>query len=162
MNALIARAEDAAHYRPCAGVMLVSEEGRVWVGERNDYPGAWQMPQGGIDHGEEPQLAALRELEEEPSVSNVALLAEAPDWLKYELPSDLRTRAWKGRWRGQMQKWFAFRHLGRDADIDVAGVASPEFARWQWVDLDEVPELIVAFKRPVYEAVVETFRPYVR
>ena len=93
MNALIARAEDAAHYRPCAGVMLVSKEGRVWVGERNDFPGAWQMPQGGIDHGEDPQVAALRELEEETSVSNVALLAEAPDWLKYELPSDLRTRA---------------------------------------------------------------------
>jgi len=91
----------------------------------------------------------------------VSFLAEAPDWLKYDLPPDLKKRAWKVRWRGQMQKWFAYRHLGRDADIDVLGVASPEFARWQWVTLDDVPDLIVEFKRPVYEALVEAFRPHI-
>ena len=161
MTTLIANEADAAHYRPCAGVMLVNTSGRVWVGEREDFPGAWQMPQGGIDAGEEPRTAALRELEEETGVSNVAFLAEAPDWLKYELPPELKARAWKGRWRGQMQKWFAFRHLGPDADIDVLGVDSPEFARWQWVDIEDVPRLIVDFKRPVYEAVIEAFRPHI-
>lgn len=161
MNPLIAQAADAAFYRPCAGVMLVNAAGRVWVGERHDFPGAWQMPQGGIDDGEDPQAAALRELAEETAVTHIDLLAEAPDWLKYELPPELKGRAWQGRWRGQMQKWFAFRHLGDDDEIDVRGVEAPEFARWQWVDLDEVPQLIVDFKRPVYEAVVETFRPYI-
>ncbi|MEP4378706.1 MAG: RNA pyrophosphohydrolase [Alphaproteobacteria bacterium] len=161
MSALVATDADAEFYRPCAGVMLVNGEGRIWVGERNDFPGAWQMPQGGIDAGEDPRLAALRELAEETSVSNVTLLAEAPHWLKYDLPADLAGRAWKGRWRGQMQKWFAFRHLGGDSEIDVSGVESPEFARWQWVDLDEVPQLIVEFKRPVYETLAETFRPYI-
>jgi len=161
VSALIASDVDAEFYRPCVGIMLVSAEGRVWVGERHDFPGAWQMPQGGIDAGEAPRVAALRELIEETSVSNVSFLAEAPDWLKYDLPPDLAGRAWKGRWRGQMQKWFAFRHLGNDSDIDVSGVESPEFDRWRWVDLDEVPRLIVDFKRPLYEALVETFRPHI-
>ncbi|MBO21795.1 MAG: RNA pyrophosphohydrolase [Rhodospirillaceae bacterium] len=161
MTALIASEADEASYRRCAGVMLVNGLGRVWVGEREDLPGAWQMPQGGIDAGEDPHSAALRELEEETSVSNVAFLAEAPDWFKYELPPELKARAWNGRWRGQMQKWFALRHLGPDSEIDVRGVDSPEFARWQWVDIDEVPRLIVDFKRPVYAAVVEAFRPHI-
>ena len=161
MKALVASTSDAANYRRCAGVMLINPAGRVWVGERMDFLGSWQMPQGGIDTDEDPRAAALRELEEETSVSNVAFVAEAPDWLKYELPSDLRVRAWKGRWRGQMQKWFAFRHLGPDTEIDVRGVDSPEFARWKWVDIDDVPLLIVDFKRPVYEAVIEAFRPHI-
>ncbi|MBO6783240.1 MAG: RNA pyrophosphohydrolase [Alphaproteobacteria bacterium] len=148
-----------ALYRPCAGVVLLDMAGRVWVGERNDMPGAWQMPQGGIDPGEEPRAAALRELEEETGTANVDVLAEAPDWLKYDLPPDLQKRAWKGRWRGQRQKWFAARFLGSDSEIDILGVEKPEFARWRWVDPDEVPSLIVEFKRPVYESVIETFRP---
>tara|TARA_A100001037_G_scaffold251236_2_gene234626 strand:- start:2507 stop:3016 length:510 start_codon:yes stop_codon:yes gene_type:complete len=155
----IARAEDAQDYRPCAGVVLVNDADQVWVGERNDYPGAWQMPQGGIDAGEDPRKAALRELHEETGVSNVSFLAESQDWLKYELPDDLRSRAWKGRWRGQVQKWFMFRHLGPDDEIDILGVEEPEFDRWQWVEFAEVTELIVDFKRPVYELLVETFRP---
>ncbi|HCP01618.1 MAG: RNA pyrophosphohydrolase [Alphaproteobacteria bacterium] len=158
MNPLIASEADAAFYRPCAGIMLINESGCVWVGERIDFPGAWQMPQGGINIGEDPRAAALRELEEETAVSNVIFLAEAPDWLKYEFPPELRGRSWKGRWRGQMQKWFAYRHLGDDNEIDVMGVDMPEFRRWQWVDLDDVPRLIVEFKRPVYEALVKTFR----
>ena len=161
MTALVANPADAQFYRPCAGVMLVDGAGRVWVGERHDVPGAWQMPQGGIDVGEEPRAAALRELAEETRVTNVAFLAEAPDWLKYELPPELLRRAWEGRWRGQMQKWFAFRHLGDESEIDVAGVGTPEFGRWKWVELDELPSLIVDFKRPVYEALVEIFRPHI-
>lgn len=161
MSTLIATEADAQFYRPCAGVMLINAEGRIWVGERDDFPGAWQMPQGGIDDGEEPRAAALRELSEETSVSNVAFLAEAPDWLKYDLPPELSGRAWKGRWRGQMQKWFAFRHLGDDAEIDVSGVDSPEFGRWRWVGPDELPRVIVDFKRPVYEALVEIFQPHI-
>lgn len=156
---VIASDTDSAHYRPCAGVLMINAAGRVWVGERIDTPGAWQMPQGGIDPGETPVDAALRELEEETGTANVSLLAEAPDWFKYDLPGDLRTRAWKGRWRGQMQKWFAVRFHGQDADIDILGVEKPEFSRWQWVDAADVPGLIVDFKRPVYEAVIAAFRP---
>jgi putative (di)nucleoside polyphosphate hydrolase len=155
----VATEADTEYYRQCAGVLLVNQHGRIWVGERNDTPGAWQMPQGGIEADEDPRAAALRELAEETAVSNVAFLAEAPDWLKYDLPSDLRGGVWRGRWRGQMQKWYAFRHLGDDTEVDVLGVSDPEFDRWQWVELDELPELIIAFKRPVYAALVEIFRP---
>jgi putative (di)nucleoside polyphosphate hydrolase len=156
---VVASDTDLAHYRPCAGVLMVNAAGLVWVGERNDTPGAWQMPQGGIDPGEAPLDAAMRELEEETGTGNVSLLAEAPDWFKYDLPGDLQKRAWKGKWRGQMQKWFAVRFHGADGEIDILGVEKPEFARWRWVEADEVPGLIVEFKRPVYEAVIETFRP---
>lgn len=159
MNGLIVAEADMTHYRPCAGIVLLNLVGQVWVGERNDMPGAWQMPQGGIDPGEAPRAAALRELEEETGTANVEVLAEAPGWLKYDLPPDLQKHAWKGKWRGQRQKWFAARFLGEDSEIDILGVAKPEFARWRWVDADEVPSLIVEFKRPVYEAVIEAFRP---
>lgn len=141
--------------------MLVNANGQVWVGEREDTPGAWQMPQGGIEPGEHPRAAAVRELAEETAVSDIEFLAEAPDWLKYDLPPALSGRAWQGRWRGQMQKWFAFRYRGDDAGVDIHGVESPEFARWQWVELDDLPGLIVDFKRPVYTALVETFRPHI-
>jgi len=159
MSDLFAGEGDSARYRRCAGVYLLNPDGRVWVGERNDAPGAWQMPQGGIDDGEAPQAAALRELEEETGTANVEFLAEAPHWLKYDLPADLQRCAWKGRWNGQMQKWFAYRFDGSDLEIDVLGVAKPEFERWKWVRPDQLPELIVPFKRPIYEAVVEVFRP---
>lgn len=161
MKAPVATEADTIYYRKCAGAVLVNPRGRVWVGERNDAPGAWQMPQGGIDAGEDPREAALRELHEETAVSDVAFLAEAPHWLKYDLPPDLQGRVWRGHWRGQMQKWFAFRHLGGDAEIDVKGVKHPEFERWKWVELDELPDLIIPFKQPVYTALVETFRPVI-
>ncbi len=162
MTGLAATEEDMAHYRPCAGVLMLNASGRIWVGERNDMPGAWQMPQGGIDPGEDPRTAALRELEEETGTAHVEVLAEAPEWLKYDLPGDLQKRAWKGKWRGQRQKWFAVRFLGQDAEIDILGVDKPEFARWRWVHVDDVPSLIVDFKRPVYEAVIEAFRPVLK
>lgn len=145
-------------YRPCVGAMIFNAEGLVWVGERNDTPGAWQMPQGGIDSGETPAEAARREVAEETGTDRIVLLAESAAWLKYELPDDLRGRVWGGRWHGQKQKWFAFRFTGSNADFDILGVEHPEFVRWRWLPLDEVPALIVPFKRPVYEAVVAEFR----
>lgn len=157
MSALIATDNDAAHYRQCAGILLLNGAGEIWVGERGDFPGSWQMPQGGIEAGEDPRTAAFRELEEETGTANVIFLAEATEWLKYDFPDELRTRAWNGKWRGQMQKWFALQFLGVDDEIDVRGVDQPEFARWRWVSPEVVPSLIVDFKRPVYEAVIAEF-----
>lgn len=151
---------DPVHYRLCAGAMLFSRDGRVWVGQRVDTPGAWQMPQGGIDPGEDPQVAARRELHEEIGCDAVELLAESSSWLTYDLPPELAAKAWGGKYRGQMQKWFAFRFLGADDEIDIAGVEKPEFSAWRWADIAEVPTLIVDFKRSVYEAVVAEFRQY--
>ena len=147
-------------YRPCAGIMLFARDGRVFVGRRIDTPDAWQLPQGGIDEGEEPRAAALRELAEEIGTANVRVLAEHPDWLVYDLPPELAGRAWSGRWRGQAQRWFACRLLGDDSEIDIAGVDHPEFDDWRWVTIDEVPALAIAFKRTIYTALAESFRRY--
>lgn len=149
---------DSQHYRLCAGAMLFSRSGQVWVGQRIDSPNAWQMPQGGIEPGEDPAAAALHELHEEVGSGNVALLAEAEGWLKYDLPPALAARAWGGKYRGQMQKWFAFRFRGNDDEFDIHGVERPEFEAWRWADIADVASLIVDFKRPVYEAVVAEFR----
>ncbi|MCJ2008970.1 RNA pyrophosphohydrolase [Methylobacterium sp. E-025] len=160
-------------YRPCVGVTLINRAGLVFVGRRKPEAGpehvagdlAWQMPQGGIDDGEAPQAAALRELHEETNVgaASVRLLAEAPDWLSYDLPPDVRKQAWRGRYRGQTQRWFAFGFLGDDDAIDVerpgGGAHKAEFDAWRWVPFAELPGLIVPFKRPVYEGVVAAFAP---
>ncbi len=148
-----------ADYRRCAGVVLFNSQSLVWVGERIDTPGAWQLPQGGIDAGESPYAAALRELREETGAAHVALLEEAPGWLRYDLPEYLRGRVWAGRYRGQEQKWFAFRYLGVDGDINIA-TESAEFRAWRWVPLETLPGLAVDFKRPVYDALVQAFAPY--
>ena len=146
-------------YRPCVGILMFNDEGRVFVGKRVDIPEpAWQMPQGGIGEGEPPDEAALRELEEEIGTGNVELMAETQDWISYDLPDALAGKVWKGRYRGQTQKWFAARFLGADTEIDVLGVAHPEFDDWRWVELDELPSLIVPFKRKAYELVVAEFR----
>ena len=157
-------------YRPCVGIMLVDREGRVFVGRRMGSAGpehvddthAWQMPQGGIDPGEDPYRAALRELREETNVTSVALLAEAPDWYSYDLPPDISGRAWRGRYRGQRQKWFALRFTGEDTEIDIAapggGAHKPEFDAWRWEEPEALPGLIIPFKRPVYESVLAAFR----
>lgn len=146
-------------YRPCAGVMLVNRAGRVFVGQRLDTAiEAWQMPQGGIDPGEQPLEAAYRELREETGVARdlVEFVAEAGEELVYDLPPDLVGRVWKGRWRGQRQRWFLFRFLGNDDQVDIA-TPEPEFRAWRWVEPAELPELIVPFKRAIYTRLLELF-----
>ncbi len=136
--------------------MLISPSGRIFVASRIDTPGAWQMPQGGIDAGETPRDAAIRELKEETGTDKATFLAEASEWLRYDLPPKLAARTWKGRFRGQAQKWFAFRFTGTDEDFDLAA-HEQEFDAWRWATPDEILETIVPFKRPVYEAVLEEF-----
>ena len=161
-------------YRPCVGVMLVNRDGLVFIGRRLRSAGpehvddrhAWQMPQGGIDPGEEPLQAAFRELYEETSVRSAELLAEAPDWYAYDLPPEISGRAWRGRYRGQTQKWFAFRFTGDDSEIDIlkpgGGRHKAEFEAWRWEPIENLPELIIPFKRSVYDGVVSAFRDVVR
>lgn len=152
-------------YRACVGIMLLNRDGLVWLGRRLDAPndeGAgqwWQMPQGGIDEGEDPATAALRELEEETSARSAEIIAETPGWLVYDLPDHLIGKAWGGRYRGQTQKWFAARFLGDDAEFDLAPEGhEQEFDAWRWAGVDELPDLVVPFKRKVYEEVVAAFR----
>lgn len=151
-------------YRPCAGVMLANAQGRVFVGQRVDAPklkvsAAWQMPQGGIDEGEDPQDAALRELWEETGVerSLVTVEAEAPEWIPYDLPHELVPKLWKARYRGQKQKWFLLRFLGEDSDVNIA-TEHAEFSAWRWIEPEEMVDAIVPFKREVYRQVLEVFR----
>jgi putative (di)nucleoside polyphosphate hydrolase len=145
-------------YRPCVGLMLINREGLVFIGERVDAAVAgWQMPQGGIDPGEPPRAAALRELAEEVGTGRAELLAESRCWYAYDLPPDYLPVFHGGRYRGQTQRWFALRFAGSDADIDIQ-TEKPEFSRWRWAGPDEVVRLIVPFKRAVYQAVFEEFR----
>ena len=149
----------ALPYRPCAGIMLINRDGLAFAGQRIDTTTeAWQMPQGGIDPGEDAQEAALRELGEEIGVGpeHVALIAEAPGEFFYDLPDELIGKIWKGTWRGQRQKWFLYRFLGEDTDINLA-TPHPEFMSWRWVDPQDLPGLIVPFKRALYEDVIAAF-----
>lgn len=156
-------------YRPCVGLMVLNRDGLVWSGRRIIVPegemdGAtqlWQMPQGGIDKGEEPEDAALRELYEETGMRSVSLLAEAPEWINYDLPAHLIGKALKGKYRGQTQKWFAYRFEGDESEIAInppPGGEVAEFDAWEWKHMDELPQLIVPFKRKLYQEVVRNFR----
>lgn len=146
-------------YRSGVGIVLLNGQGHALVARRIDTKEpAWQFPQGGIDDGEDPLPAAMREMEEEIGTAKAELLAETTGWIAYDLPADLADRVWGGRFRGQRQKWFAFRFLGKDADIDIA-TKHPEFSEWRWMPLTDVPALIVPFKRALYETVVSEFLP---
>ena len=163
--------ESDAIYRPCVGIMVMNTAGLVWIGRRPDAPDEpegpgtwWQMPQGGIDPDEDPQLAALRELREETGLHSVEFIAEHPEWLRYDLPPSLIGKAWGGRWRGQRQKWFLVRLTGPDSEVNL--IPPPghqiEFSTWRWAQLSELSGLIVPFKRDVYSSVITAFSPLVR
>ena len=144
-------------YRPCVGIMLINARGEVFVAQRIDAPGeAWQMPQGGIDEGEAPDVAAMRELKEEIGTNHAEIIAEHAEWIPYDLPEHLIKRLWKGRYRGQTQKWFAMRFLGSDSEIDI-NTAEPEFDAWRWAPMAKLLDLVVPFKRHVYSDLVDAF-----
>ena len=161
---------EAMPYRDCVGVALCNADGNVligrrkpdpWIEDRSELTAPWQMPQGGIDKGEDALAAATRELYEETSVRSVDLLAEAPHWIYYDLPDEALGVALKGRYRGQRQRWFAFRFTGDDSEVNVLqpgdGTTPAEFDTWRWEPLDRLPDLIVPFKRKAYEEVVAAF-----
>lgn len=158
---------DDLPYRPCVGTAVFNRAGLVLIGRRVQGPEqidathVWQMPQGGIDEGEEPYPAALRELYEETNIRSVERLAEIPDWLVYDVPRELAGKAWGGKYRGQKQKWFALRFTGDDSEIDIAhpagGGHKPEFVEWRWERLGRLPELVVPFKRQSYERIAQEF-----
>ena len=159
-------AYESLPYRPCAGMMVFNRDGLVFIGRRSSGPEhidathVWQMPQGGIDDGEEPYPAALRELYEETNIRSVEKLGEIADWLTYDIPREIVGEAWGGKYRGQKQKWYALRFTGDDSEIDIsnpAGTHHPEFIAWRWVAMRELPDLVVPFKRPTYERVIAEF-----
>lgn len=156
--------KESLPYRPCVGIMLLNREGLAFIGRRADHEGEpegagtwWQMPQGGVDAGEDVEAAARRELAEETGVVSARLIARTSDWLTYDLPDELIGIAWEGRYRGQKQMWFAFRFEGADSEIDIAPREghTQEFDAWRWAELAELPPLVVPFKRAVYLSVIE-------
>jgi putative (di)nucleoside polyphosphate hydrolase len=158
-------------YRACVGTLVLNRAGLVFIGARAGGPEhvdathAWQMPQGGLDPGEDPWQAALRELYEETNIRSVERLGETNDWLTYDIPPEIIGQAWNGKYRGQKQKWFALRFTGDEREIDVAhpgGGHKPEFLDWRWEPMQNLPALVVPFKRKVYEQVVAEFRRFAR
>ena len=159
-------------YRPCVGVAVLNRDGRVFIGRRLGGPEhvdethEWQMPQGGIDDGEDPYAAALRELHEETNIHSVKKLGEVPEWLTYDISREIVGKAWKGKYRGQTQKWFALRFTGNEREIDIAhpagGAHKPEFTAWRWEKMENLPSLVVPFKRGVYARVAVEFARFAR
>jgi putative (di)nucleoside polyphosphate hydrolase len=156
-------------YRPCVGLTVLNRAGQAFIGRRIggpehiDLTHVWQMPQGGIDSGEDPWRAALRELREETNIRSVERLGEIAEWLNYDIPAEIAGQAWNGKYRGQTQKWYALRFTGNDDEIDIvhpAGAQEAEFAAWRWEPLKNLPDLVVPFKRKVYERVVAEFAKY--
>src|SRR6185312_8231706 len=156
-------------YRPCAGMMVFNRDGLVFIGRRSSGPEhideahAWQMPQGGIDEGEDAYKAALRELYEETNIKSVEKLGEIRGWLTYDIPEKIGSKAWNGKYRGQAQKWYALRFTGRDREIDIetpGGGHDPEFVEWRWEPMENLPDLVVPFKRKTYEQVVKAFAKF--
>ena len=152
----------AKPYRQGVGVVLMNNDGKVFVAQRIDTSEpAWQLPQGGIDKGENPYAAAIRALEEETGITNATLVAETNDWLRYDLPADLQSKVWKGRYKGQEQKWYLMRVTGTDDEINLA-TEHPEFSAWKWADFRTIPELIVEFKQVLYWQIIDAFSDHVR
>jgi putative (di)nucleoside polyphosphate hydrolase len=158
-------------YRPCVGIMVLNRDGLVWIGRRPDAKNSpegagswWQMPQGGIDEGEDPRAAARRELAEETGIRSVEFVAESPGWHRYDLPEHLVGKVWGGRYRGQKQKWIVLRFTGDDSEVSLTPPdhLEMEFDMWKWVPIDDLVGLIVPFKREVYAAVVEEFRGFAK
>ena len=159
-------------YRPCAGMMVLNRAGLVFIGRRSSGPEhidavhVWQMPQGGIDEGEAPYPAALRELYEETSIKSVEKLGSIRGWLTYDIPKKIGTKAWSGKYRGQKQKWYALRFTGKEKEIDIVhpggGGHKPEFIDWRWEPMESLPELVVPFKRDTYEQVVKAFSKFTK
>ena len=156
-------------YRPCAGLCVINRAGLVFIGRRSEGPEhidethVWQMPQGGIDDGEEPYPAALRELHEETNIRSIEKLGEIAGWIHYDIPRDIVGQAWKGQYRGQKQKWYALRFTGNESEIDIlnpAGGHEPEFIAWRWEPMMNLPDLVVPFKRGTYERVVKEFSKF--
>jgi len=144
-------------HRPCAGIMLLNSDNQVFVAKRIDtLVEAWQMPQGGIDEGEDPKEAAIRELEEETGITNASIIAEYEGWLSYDLPEELYGKVWKGKYGGQTMKWFVMRYSGQDKDINIE-TEHPEFSEWKWTDMNKLPDMIVPFKKNLYQKLADKF-----
>ena len=154
--------KDKLPYRPCVGAMLVNARGGVFVAKRIDgMADYWQMPQGGIDEGEDPAKAVMRELQEETGTSKAEIIARSEHWRTYDLPDDLIGKLWGGKYRGQRQKWFALKFLGEDSDINIEAHEIPEFSDWKWVEIDDLVNLVVPFKRALYRDIVMELQPLI-